>query len=203
MTPFRYRSRAKDFEEALTRQVAAELRHRQDDFISPQNIQRFSHGRSWKTKITETGDDGGEMRLHSFELQSHFDNVVNHDLSKFLYLKKQLVEGMTEQFQRSMYQTISESTIKSGNRISAGSDQSPAETFLAALEMIEFGVDENGDVSLPQFHGSREFIDNMIADLRAKGPEFEQRIEQVKAEKFELARQRESERLSKFPVAWK
>lgn len=202
MTPFRYRSRIKEFSEAFTEQVAAELRKRCDELISPRNAQKFSHGRMWKTKPTEHGDDAGEMQVHSFEFLSRFDDVVNHDLTKFVEARNRLVAGLMAQFQASLYQTISQSTEKSGNTVLVGPGQSPAEAFLAALEMIEFGIDENGEVSLPQFHMGREGIEKTIANLEAQGPEFTERVEKVKAEKSELARQRESERLAKFPPPW-
>ena len=83
-----------------------------------------------------------------------------------------------------------------------GPDRSPAEAFLAALEMIEFGIDENGEVSLPQFHMGREGFEKTMADLEAQGPEFTERVDKVKAEKSERAREREKERLAKFPPAW-
>lgn len=202
MTPFRYSSRIKEFSEAFTKQVAAELQKRHDGLISPRNAQKFQHGRMWKTKPTEHGDESGEMQAISVEFLSKFDDVVNHDLAKFVEARNRLVEGLMAQFQASLYQTISQSTEKSGNTVVAGPGQSPAETLLAALERIEFGIDENGEVSLPQIHMGQEAFEKTIADLEAKGPKFTERVEQVKAKKSELARQRESERLAKFPPGW-
>ncbi|WJS00329.1 hypothetical protein [Roseibium aggregatum] len=138
MTPFRYRSRIKEFSEAFTKQVAAELEKRRDKLISPRNAQKFLHGRMWKTKPTEYGDDAGELQAHSFEFLSRFDDVVNHDLAKFVEARDRLVEGLMAEFQASLYQTISQSTEKSGNTVVREPGQSPAEAFLAALEMIEF-----------------------------------------------------------------
>jgi len=200
--PFKYRGRAQEFDEAFTRQVAADLERARDTLISPRNAQRFSHGRSWQTKPTEHGDEAGEMTAHSFEFLSPFDDVVNHDLEKFLSARQRLVEGMMGQFQASLYQTISQSTEKSGNTVAATPEHSPAESFLAAMEMIEFGIDENGEVSLPQIHMGREAFEKTLASLEAQGPEFTERLGQVKAEKAERARQRENDRLGKFPPAW-
>jgi hypothetical protein len=202
VTPFRYRSRIKEFSEAFTKQVAAELQKRREELISPRNAQKFSHGRMWKTKPTEHGDEAGEMQAHSFEFLSRFDDVVNHDLAKFVEARNRLVDGLMGQFQASLYETISQSTEKSGNTVVLGPGQSLAEAFLAALEKVEFGIDENGEVSLPQFHMGREGIEKTMADIEAQGPEFTERVERVKAEKSDLARQRERERLAKFPPAW-
>ncbi|MBZ9934753.1 hypothetical protein LB518_00480 [Mesorhizobium sp. BR1-1-16] len=202
MAPFRYRSRIKEFNEAFTKQVSADLQKRRDELISPRNAQKFQHGRMWRTKPTEHGDEAGEMQAHSFEVRSHFDDVVNHDLAKFVETRKRLIEGLTAQLQASLYQTISQSTEKSGNTVVVGPGQSPADAFLAALEMIEFGIDENGEVSLPQIHMGRDAFEKTIADLETRGPEFIERVEQVKAQKSELARQRESDRLARFPLAW-
>jgi hypothetical protein len=202
VTPFLYRSRSKEFNEAFTRQVAADLQKRRDQLISPRNAQKFQHGLTWKTKPTEHADDAGEMTAHSVEVLSHFDDVVNHDLAKLVKTKNSIVEGLMAQLRASLYQTISQSTERTGNIIVVGPDQSPAAGFLAALEMIEFGIDENGEVSLPQIHLGREAYEKTIADIEAQGPEFTERVNQVKAEKSQLARQRESERLAKFPPAW-
>ena len=202
MTPFRYRSRIKEFNEAFTKQVAAELQKRHDELISPRNMQKFPHGLRWQTKPTDHGNDAGEMQPHSFEFSSRFDDVVNHDLTKFIEVRNRLVEGLMAQLGASLYQTISQSTEKSGNTVVVGPEMSPAEAFLAALEMIEFGIDENGEVSLPQFHMGRKAFEKTIVDLKAQGPEFTERVEQVKDEKSELARQRDRERLAKFPPAW-
>lgn len=202
MPPFSYRSRVREFNEAFTAEIGTELQRRRDDFISPRNVQKFSHGRIWRTKPTGHCDDAGEMRAHSAEFVSRFEDVVNHDIAKLFETRNRLVEGLLEQFQASLYQTISHSTEKSGNTVVVGPGQSPSEAFLAALEMIEFGIDENGEVSLPQFHMRREGVEKTIADLDAQGPEFIERLEQVKAEKSELARQRERERLARFPPAW-
>jgi hypothetical protein len=202
VTPFRYRSRIKEFNEAFTKQVGAELQKRREEFISSRNVQKFSHGRMWKTKPSEHGDEAGEMQALSFEMLSRFDDVVNHDLSKFVEARNRLVVGLMEQFQVSLYQTISQSTEKSGNTVAVGPGKSPAEAFLAALRMIEFGIDENGEVSLPQIHMGRDAFKKTVVDLEMQGPEFKERVEQVKAEKSELARQRERERLAKFPPAW-
>lgn len=202
MTPFRYRSRVKEFNEAFTKQVADELQKRRDGLISSRNAQKFQHGRMWKTRPTEHGDDAGEMQAHSFEFLSHSDDVVNHDLAKLVETRNRLVKGLMAQLKASLYRTISQSTEKSGNTVVVGPGQSPADALLAVLEMIEFGIDENGEVSLPQIHLGREAFEKTIADLKAQGPEFTKRVEQVKARKSELARQRESERLAKFPLAW-
>ena len=156
----------------------------------------------WKTKPTEHGDEAGEMQAHTVQLLAPFDDLINNDLAKFASARNQLVEGLTSQFQASFYQTLRQSTERSGNTVVAGPEMSPAEAFLAALEMVEFGIDENGEVSLPQFHMGGDAIRKTIADLETQGPEFKERVEQVKAEKTALALKRESERLAKFPPAW-
>ncbi|MBC7150701.1 MAG: hypothetical protein H5U22_15050 [Rhizobium sp.] len=202
MTPFRYSRRIKEFSEAFAQQIAAELQKRRDELVSPRNTQKFSHGRMWKTKPTDYGDDSGEMRAHSFEFLSRFDDVVNHDIAKFIEARSRLVEGLMGYFQASLYQTISQSTEKSGNTVAMSPGGSPAEAVLAALEMIEFGIDENGEVSLPQIHMGRAVFEKTMADLEAQRPEFTERVEKLKAEKSERARQREAERLAKFPPAW-
>ncbi|WJH40590.1 hypothetical protein N7E02_08220 [Aliirhizobium terrae] len=202
MTPFSYRSRAKEFNEAFNKQLAADIALERAELISPRNVQRFSHGRNWRTKPSDHGDEDGELAEHSYELFAHFDDAMTHDIRKLVLARRKMVAGLMTEFKRTLFAAIGNSTEKSGNIITRAPDQTPAESFLAALEMIEFGVDDNGEVSMPQIHMGREAFEKTLASLEAQGPEFIARVEQLKAEKSAQAKQFEQERLARYPSPW-
>lgn len=105
---------------------------------------------------------------------------------------------MRKQFMRMIYETINESTEKSGNVVNAQDHKSEAAAFLAMLQNIEFGVDEYGNVSLPEIHLGKLAFDRMFASFAEQGVEFEQKVEKVKKEKIKAALEQEKIRLSKF-----
>ncbi|MEY9717894.1 hypothetical protein ABIA22_000384 [Sinorhizobium fredii] len=199
MTPFRFDARARDFDRAVTRQVQAEFKKIGSRMMPDRNTQRFSHGRSWLTKPNNGGDEAGEMQMHSFEFSTRFEDIVSHNLEILPDFRRRVAESMHRQLMESLYETIERSTSKSGNVVDAKEHESMAQAFLAALRQIEFGVDEDGNVSMPEFHLGAEAHKKMMASLEVQSQEFEAEVEQVKAEKIAKALERERERLSKFP----
>ena len=97
-----------------------------------------------------------------------------------------------------MYRTVHEATEKTGNKVSVKEEGSQAEAFVKMLETIEFGVDRDGNPSIPEIHASPEVADKMFKELSSQGPEFEKRIEEIKARKIGEALDKEQERLSKY-----
>jgi hypothetical protein len=69
---------------------------------------------------------------------------------------------------------------------------------MAMLEKIEFGIDKDGTVILPEIHVSPEFGDRMMAALENTSQEYKDRIEAVKTRKTAEALGRETERKAKF-----
>ena len=108
-----------------------------------------------------------------------------------------LTEQLQRQFSQMMYATMGEACEVSGNTVSAANAGSFPAGFMEAMRKIEFGVDREGNVSLPAIHvGSN--AEKMIAELEAQPPEYHEEIERLKAEKSAAALQREKERKAKF-----
>jgi hypothetical protein len=199
LTPFLFDARTRDFDKAMARQLQIEFKKISNRMMPERNTQRFSHGRRWSTKPDNGGDEAGEMQVHSFELSTRFEDIVSHNLAVLPDFRQRIAESMFSQLMGSLYETVNRSTSKSGNVVDAKAHESLAHAFLAALRQIEFGVDEDGNVSMPEFHLGSEAYESMTASLEAQGPEFREEVERVKAEKIAKALERETERLSKFP----
>ncbi|MBX4993160.1 hypothetical protein ABID08_002344 [Rhizobium binae] len=202
MAPFKYQSRAREFNEAYTKQVADDLERVREGMIAPRNMQRFSHGQRWRTKPVVLGDETGELTVHSFGIESPFEDIVSHDLVRFVLARRKLASGLSDELARTLYQAISQSTERSGNIATATPDQAPVESYLDAMEKIEFAIEESGEVSLPTTYMDPQRWAEIVAQLNDPSSEHHARWERIKAEKSLRARQRESERLAKFPAAW-
>lgn len=199
LPPFPFHTLTAEFDRAFLRKLQLEQKRIRNSVIPERNSQSFSHGRNWQTAPNVDGDKSGAMETHSFEFATRFEDIVSHNLKIITNFRRGIADSMHQQFMESLYGTIGRSTEKSGNIVNASDHVSMAEAFLAILRKIEFGIDEDGRVSLPEFHLGPEVYEKMLASVAEKGSEFEKEVEQVKAEKSAAALERERERLAKYP----
>ena len=97
-----------------------------------------------------------------------------------------------------MYKTISESCDKVGNTVNQNEHASQAEAFLEMLKRVDFSVNENGQVELPQIHVGTISAEPLMQALESQGEEFHAEVERIKQEKAEAALKKEKERLNKY-----
>lgn len=203
ITPFEFDQESSDFEVAFIKNTGSLLDLEREKFIPDQSIQFFRHGNEWHTEVnTADGIENeiGTMQSHSMETQVHFDDIIGSDLGIIERLQRQIVTEFMDGLQRSVYKTISDSTEKSGNIVNAASAGISADHFLEMLEIIEFGVDHEGEPTIPEIHGSPQVIDQFLAELSAQDSDFQSKVESIKARKINEALEKEQARLSKFPV---
>lgn len=185
------------FDKALLAVVRELHRTGVSERLSEDNISRYSHGRRWSHRASPYAIDG-EMRTHSAEWESGFEELVALDLT----LIPRFVEAMTGQFRRQfsemMYSTVAEACDRSGNVVSAQNAGSFPAGFLEAMRRIEFSVGRDGTVSLPEIHLGSGTAQKMIAELEAQPPEYHAEMERLKAEKIAAALEREAVRKAKF-----
>ena len=165
--------------------------------LDPRNVQRLCHGISWRT---HSGDEEAKkestMQQHQLEHSVKFEDVVQHKLELIPATIQTIVTGMESELMRSLYATLSKSTEKSGNVVDAKQHGSMRAAFLEMLRKIEFGVDENGNVSLPEIHVGPG--NPLQLELEKGGPAFKAQVDALIKEKSEAALKREDERTSKF-----
>jgi hypothetical protein len=195
---FSTRNEQRIFREMET-ELMGELREAKiNTTLSPENIMRYHHGAGWHTHgVNEDIDDAGKFESQSLTTEIKFEDILNQRMDVSAYFNKiaDHVHGMQ---MRLLYKVVGESTDKSGNIVSTKVEGSIANSFLAMLRKIEFGVDRNGNVSMPQIHAGKEMSEKMLQELQAQGAEFQAEVEKVKAEKTAQALEREAERLARF-----
>lgn len=195
-TFFEMRREAQGFDQALAEVIRSVKRGGVEHMVSEQNIQRFTHGRRWNHRSNPHTVDG-EMQTISVEGETPFAGIVEGDLSLIPRMIRNIAEQMTAAQTRMLYETLTKSCDDHGQTVSA-SELGNAAAFLAMLRKIEFGVDRDGNVSMPQIHAAPGTAKAMIAALEAQPPEFKAEVERIKAEKSEEALVRERLRLSRF-----
>lgn len=180
------------------------LARRHKDFatmhVSETNMQRYSHGRHWST-LSDRDEPPDEIMTHETAATISLVDIQKNDLEAWIRVLLDIAGAMQSQFFGMLIATLNDSTDKSGNSVSAKALGSNAAAFLELLSRIEFGVDRDGAVSLPQMLVAPETGKKWLADLESQPPEFKEKVDSLIEEKSRLALEREEERRSKFKRA--
>ena len=160
------------------------------------NTLRYSHGRKWSNRTNPRTIDGG-FQEHSVEWLTSFKDVVEGDLT----LIPKFIQHMSSEFERQIstmiYSSLDKVTTTTGNTVSVKDAGSFPAAFLEMLRKIEFGVDKQGNVSMPEIHTGTD-PQKMIAELEAQPPEYKAEVDRIKSEKMAAALAEEATRKSKF-----
>lgn len=166
-------------------------------YIDDNNVLHYIHGAKW-VHVGRDEEDGPSLHTLSTEWTIPFRALADNDLTLLETCLIKTVDALCAQFAHSIYSIVGAAAEKIGNVVSTNETGSNAQSFLEMLKRIEFGVDRNGNVSLPQLHVGPEMADKLLAELKAQPPEFGEEVERVKAERTELALRKEAERKAKF-----
>jgi hypothetical protein len=169
-------------------------------FVNENNNFGYTHGTNWISPTPE-GDAEAQMQTFSTEWSIPKQGIVDNDLSLIDSLMMDAVESLNAQFAKGIYGVAEAAAQGAGNVLSDKETGSTALSFLEMLKRIEFGVDRDGKVSLPQIHAGPGVVEKMMAELSSQPPEFSEEVERVKAERSKLALQKEAERKARFKTA--
>lgn len=194
--PFVSSERDRDFQEGISKFFREALDASTREMIAPQNVMQLRHGRTW----THSSDDSepGVMEVHTAQKEMSFEDIAKNNMTAFREFLIDMAGQFRADLHKGMYAAVEASTEKSGNVVSAAQEGSFPLAFLAMLKKIEFGVDANGQVSLPSLHVAPGQAEKMIAEMEAQGEEYRAELESVKREKIEAALAKERDRLARF-----
>lgn len=165
--------------------------------VSERNVMRMNHGRQWVHSAREPEPDT-QMHSISAEWLIPFKDIADNDLGLIARTMHPVNEEMSRQFAQNMYGLVGAAAEKVGNVVDAQNTGSLAQSLLEMFRKVEFGVDRDGNVSMPQIHAGPEMADRLTAELQALPPEALAEIETIKAAKSLAALAREAERKSRF-----
>lgn len=193
VTFFEMREEGDAFELSVTKLVGRLIRQKTGERIPLENHQAYSHGRTWRHPANEHATTG-EMQTHGAEVVTPFDDFLNNDFSIVPRMIQSIVQQFDEAQARMLYETVAEVCEASGQTVDARDKPFP-EAFMEAFRKLEFGVDRDGNPSLPEIHvGSMK----MVEQLQAMGEEYQAEFERLKQEKMDRARAAEAERRNRF-----
>lgn len=185
------------FTTAFTHMLAKLQKEVVSQYISSGNTHRFRHGGDWQHPgAPETM--GGGMQTHSAIVETQFQDLVDNDLGAIDRNAQHLIEAMHRQFAQMLYSTVSAACDHTGNTVDAKAEGSLENAFMTMIEKIQFSVDKNGKVNLPEVHVAPDTGARMMEALEAASPEYKERLEVLKARKIKEALKREVERKAKF-----
>lgn len=196
-TPFPFRSGAKKFMAQVTIRVRRLVDKKRSEFIPPENVQSYRHGLAWQAHYTDSPTEVSTVKELRHEFMVPMDSICDGYFSVLEDKIVEMSEAMHASQMRMMYELVSETSDRTGNVVSTAG-KGMAEAFLETLEKIEFGVDKNGNPSLPSIHLGSEAFKKLFEDPQLKDPQFAQRVEDVKKRKIDAALRREDERLGRF-----
>lgn len=189
---------AAEFQRGANKFIAQQVKQSLDHMVAPENRMRLHHGRSWGETIAEVSEASGSLKEKSAETTIKFDSLLHNDLKVLVEFLDHISQAMSTALVRDMYATVSEAAEDVGNVVSQREAGSFAKAFLEMLKKIEFGVDAQGQVTLPSMHVPPEAGQRMLDELHAQGPEFQAEVQRIKREKSEAALKRERERLARY-----
>jgi hypothetical protein len=194
---FEFEAAENAFNEAFTSELRQLQKALRGKFIPPENTYRFYHGDRWCNPANVEAA-AGETKMHSEVLTIPLNEIIANDLGLLERSFAHISETLQQQFAAMTYASLSDACDMSGNVVDAQKEGSLPKSFMAMLEKIEFAADKKGNVHMPEVHAPPGIAERLMSELEAAGPEFGEKVEQLKEKKTLEAIEREVARKSKF-----
>ena len=198
-TPFSFSLELREFQKSFDEYLRVLLEQKRREWISPENVQGYHHGLRWRSHYAADSERIDEMRSHVQEVVVKHESILSNDVSVLIDAIDSLAERIHEQIMRMMFDVVTQSTEETGNVVSAKGKPFP-QSFLEVLDKIEFGVDRNGEPTLPSLFVPPGAAERIFDELSSQGEEFERKVEELKEKKIAAALAKERERISRFKV---
>ena len=181
----------------FSKDVGDRSEQKRNELMDPRNVLSFRHGRKWESPANEFGDTSTEMTEHSTTTKLHLRDVVLGDPTVTFRTAMTASEQMHSSVMNSMISTLSVSTAQSGNVVNAAG-RPFLEAFAEMLEMIQPTLGDDGELQLPTMLVHPSQGPKLAAEFEAAGPDFEKRIDELKARKKLEAEENEKARVDRF-----
>lgn len=196
-TPFLQKKLSEAYMIGFSKDVGDRSAQKRNELLDPRNVLAFQHGRKWESPANEFEDSNTEMTEHSTTTELHLRDVVLGDPKVTFRTAMIVSEQMHSSVMDTMISTLNRSTAQSGNVVNAGGRPFP-EAFAEMLEMIQPSLGDDGELQLPTILVHPSQGPKLVAELEAAGPEFERRIDELKALKKLEAEENETARVNRF-----
>ena len=185
----------KAFMTALMQAVSDRTTAAQSQFISPENVHIFNHGRSWNMPASSDSSNTG-MKTHTTEMLTKHQDIIDGELTVIDRTIEELANSMTSQMSAMLFQTISDSCDENGQTVDAQGQPFTIDFIIAILAKLEFGVGRDGEVQLPTIMGGA--VDKLKLACQQALPEKQKELDDLIERKKSEALERERIRLARF-----
>ena len=195
--PFPFDAQAELVMKAFMKATGERLDQARRQVGGSDEVQRFSHGGSWQSHHSYAPDRVDQMQRIEHETRLCFEDIMEGRLDVIERTVDEISNSMADSFAKAFYQMISDTCEESGNVID-GSTGSLGQQMLKAIEQVEYLVDRDGQVSLPEFRMHPSLAKRLHSDPSLREPALLARVEEVKKLKIAQALAEEGARRSKF-----
>ena len=196
--PFAALQESNSFDQQVSLAVRLRVEKLISELIPAENTEYYVHGEGFVFQREDASTGVGEFEYHQNAQGISHDSIISNDLRSFLIFMGTLSQEFADQLKQLMYERAGEEAEAVGNSVNAQEIGSLADAYLEAYRKLEFGVDKEGKVSLPEFHLSPDMAQRLRSELEQQKREFFQEMEDLIQQKTFAALEKEQVRLSKF-----
>ncbi|KAA8553763.1 hypothetical protein [Pseudomonas marginalis] len=195
--PFPFDAQAELVMKAFMQVTGEKLSRAQREVGGGDDVQRFNHGGSWQSHNSYDPDRVDQMQTIAHQTRLRFEDILEGRLDVIERTVDEISNSMADSFAKAFYQMLSDTCEEHGNVVDASAG-SLAEQMLKAIEQVEYSVDRDGQVSLPEFRMHPSVAKRLHSDPSLQDPALLARIEEVKKLKTAKALAAEAARKAKF-----
>lgn len=195
--PFLNVSAEAAFMAGFSSEIGNRLNRLRERYLPSENVLHFNHGRHWEAPANELGEKAGTMDSFGAESQLNLSDITNYRTNAIFDIIDHMTSALNAEFERLMIDTLSSATEKSGQIVSAAG-RSKAEAMYEMIEKMELSLDKDGELSMPSLIANQQVAVDIMSQLEKTTPEFEDRLNSLKARKKKEAQEREVQRLARF-----
>ena len=195
--PYQRSWELEDFSRRAAKFVQQQVEQRLDAVVSQRNALIMRHGMGWEMGREDESVHKGSFQRLAGEATLEQAAVAAADLNAFRDQLVSLVEQLSSQMIKRVYEVVAEGAAEVGNVVPS-TEGTLADSFLAMIKKIEFGVDESGKVTRPAIHASPAHVDALMKAINEQGPQFEAEVAELTKQKEAEAIAKENTRLARF-----
>ncbi|KHK66442.1 MULTISPECIES: hypothetical protein [Pseudomonas] len=195
--PFPFDAQAELVMKAFMQATGEKLNRAQRQVGGGDDVQRFSHGGSWQSHHSYDPDRVDQMQTIEHETRLRFEEIMEGRLDVIERTVDEISNSMADSYAKAFYRMLSDTCEEHGNVID-GSAGTLGEQMLKAIETVEYSVDRDGQVSLPEFRMHPSLAKRLHSDPSLHEPQLLARVEEVKKIKITQALAAEAARKAKF-----
>lgn len=195
--PFIDRDLQSAFMKSFTQDVSSIAEAYRNQYLHPDNVLSFNHGRRWEAPANKVGDRVGHIQMHGTETTIDLSDIVAGKVEVIFETAVQVSNSMHEQMTKMLVETLHRGTEATGQTVDA-SGRPMYEAMYEVLEKMPPTLNDDGELSMPTMFIHPSQSEKISKDLNSAGSDFERKFDALKERKRAEALKNEADRIAKF-----